>query len=490
MRMIKWCNSTIQILCAKQIDDESHSKLISSSNDQLRIELDFHAMTSNRNHYFNYYFDHRFDHHLKSERNQQTRRRDDWVDDVEAVWRRWNQIIVLEDEFWLMTITLNKWVDHFECMRRLSQLNENKDDYIKKSKFSHLINRQKEKFNLYSINQIRFDSYELDLHLKLSLSQAFFELIFFSSSFFTKVSFLNNISNCISNKMIVVLIKSSDWDEWILIINFMTRRSDIDEYMNLIKSKSFELVKSKMSIFSSIKSEIISFKNLIKDERRDLLMMRNNFKKMMRTFKKKFEALKTLNLHILITVDQSNLIYLMNEDTNIVFRKLTILKKRLALTNRIREMKMIQRYRDLQQFSKHQQLNRWLILWEQMYAKTTRLKLFDIQKHRVLFDFLNALRIVDDAFVIDKKMSRDKTTSIFKRVKIEANHHISLKMKSHHVISRLASCILQFVKLDRWESLTRFLHYSYYYYWFRDHFCFLSSLRDSYELDTSLANSS
>ncbi len=38
-----------------------------------------------------------------------------------------------------------------------------------------------------------------------------------------------------------------------------------------------------------------------------------------------------------------------------------------------------------------------------MYAETTRLKLSDIQRHRALFDFLNALRIVDVAFVVDRK---------------------------------------------------------------------------------------
>ncbi len=114
MRMIRWCSSTIQILSAKRLDDESHSRFISSSDDQLRIELDLQAMTSNRDHYFDHYFDHHFDHHLRSERNQQTRRRDDWIDDVEAVWQRWNQIIVLEDELWLMTITLSRWIEHSE----------------------------------------------------------------------------------------------------------------------------------------------------------------------------------------------------------------------------------------------------------------------------------------------------------------------------------------------------------------------------------------
>jgi hypothetical protein len=218
------------------------------------------------------------------------------------------------------------------------------------------------------------------------------------------MSFSNNILNFTAYKtIIVVLIKSFDWNEWILIINFMIRRGGIDAYVNLIKLESLESVKFEMSIFFIIKSEVTSSKNLTEDERRDLLMMRDDFKKTMRTYREKFEALKALNLHILITVDRSNLIYLMNED--IVFRKLTILKKRLALTNRIREMKIIRRYRDLQHGLKHQQLNRWLMKWKQVYAETTRLKLSDIQRHRALFDFLNALRTVDVTFVTDREVS-------------------------------------------------------------------------------------
>jgi hypothetical protein len=38
-----------------------------------------------------------------------------------------------------------------------------------------------------------------------------------------------------------------------------------------------------------------------------------------------------------------------------------------------------------------------------MYAKTIRLNIFDVQDHRCLYDFLNALRTIDVTFVIDRK---------------------------------------------------------------------------------------
>jgi hypothetical protein len=71
------------------------------------------------------------------------------------VWRRWDQITVLEDEVWLMTVTLSRWVGHPECMRRLPRLNGSKNGYIEGPKFPHLVDRQREQFSLYHPNQIR-----------------------------------------------------------------------------------------------------------------------------------------------------------------------------------------------------------------------------------------------------------------------------------------------------------------------------------------------
>jgi hypothetical protein len=65
-----------------------------------------------------------------------------------------------------------------------------------------------------------------------------------------------------------------------------------------------------------------------------------------------------------------------------------------------------------------------------MYAETTRLKLSDIQKHRVLFDFLNALRIVDVAFVVDReiiledKIHRNENPPTLKDLLINFRNHL------------------------------------------------------------------
>jgi hypothetical protein len=44
-----------------------------------------------------------------------------------------------------------------------------------------------------------------------------------------------------------------------------------------------------------------------------------------------------------------------------------------------------------------------LLNWEKMYAKTIRLNIFDVQEDRCLYVFLNALKIIDVIFVVDKE---------------------------------------------------------------------------------------
>ncbi len=137
-----------------------------------------------------------------------------------------------------------------------------------------------------------------------------------------------------------------------LIIETMIRRNDVQKYVNLIRFtvESTESVKSSILTFFTIKLDAIKSDDLSIDQQRDLAILRENHKKTLRTYREKIETLKNLNLFILTSVNQFNLLYLRNQIT--IFQKLLVLKKRLALTNRIRELKVIRKYKDLQQTSK------------------------------------------------------------------------------------------------------------------------------------------
>ncbi len=203
------------------------------------------------------------------------------------------------------------------------------------------------------------------------------------------------------SKTVVTLKESDDWDEWFLIIEAMIKRENIQKYTNLIKIESAESIKSVTPTFFSVRPDAAFSKNLTKDERRDLIIMREDHREKLRTYRERTEALKQLNVYILITVDRSNLLYLKEQNT--IFRKLSALKKRLAPTNRIRKLEVVRKYRDLQRAPKNQQLDHWLLNWEKVYSDASALNLSDVQRHRCLFDFLNSLRSIDMTFVTDKE---------------------------------------------------------------------------------------
>ncbi len=140
-----------------------------------------------------------------------------------------------------------------------------------------------------------------------------------------------------------------------MIVKTMIKRDDVERYVNLTKIESAESIEFDLSIFFTIKLGATNFTDLSIDEQRDLAIMREDYKKKMRRYKERIDALKNLNIFILTSVDRFNLIYLRNQKT--IHQKLSALKKRLVFTNRVRKVEMIRKYKNLQKALKHQQMN-------------------------------------------------------------------------------------------------------------------------------------
>jgi hypothetical protein len=140
-----------------------------------------------------------------------------------------------------------------------------------------------------------------------------------------------------------------------MIVKTMTKRDNVERYVNLIKIESAEFIELDLFIFFTIKLDATNSIDLSIDEQRDLAIMREDYKKKMRKYKKRIDALKNLNIFILTLIDRFNLIYLKNQKT--IHQKLSALKKRLVFTNRVRKLEVIRKYKDLQRAFKHQQMN-------------------------------------------------------------------------------------------------------------------------------------
>jgi hypothetical protein len=132
----------------------------------------------------------------------------------------------------------------------------------------------------------------------------------------------------------------------------MTKRDDVEKYVNLIKIESAEFIEFDLFIFFTIKLDATNSIDLSIDEQRDLAIMREDYKKKMRKYKERIDVLKNLNIFILISIDRFNLIYLRNQKT--IHQKLSMLKKRFASTNRVRKLEIVRKYKNLQRTLKHQ----------------------------------------------------------------------------------------------------------------------------------------
>ncbi len=140
-----------------------------------------------------------------------------------------------------------------------------------------------------------------------------------------------------------------------MIVKTMTKRDDVERYVNLIKIEFAEFIELDLFIFFTIKLDATNSIDLSIDEQRDLAIMREDYKKKMRKYKKRIDALKNLNIFILISINRFNLIYLKNQKT--ISQKLSALKKRLVFTNQVRKLEVIRKYKNLQRALKHQQMN-------------------------------------------------------------------------------------------------------------------------------------
>jgi hypothetical protein len=215
-----------------------------------------------------------------------------------------------------------------------------------------------------------------------------------------------------------------------MIVKTMIKRDDVEKYVNLIKIESAKFIELDLSIFFTIKFDATNSTELSTDEQRDLVILREDYKKKMRKYKKRIDALKNLNIFILTSVDRFNFIYLKDQKT--IHQKLSALKKRLVFTKRVRKLEMIRKYKDLQRTSKHQQMNQWLLNWEKIYAKTKRLNLSDVQNDRCAYDFLNALRTMNLSFVFEREtilnheMNQDKFSTSIKIFLKEFRNHLRI----------------------------------------------------------------
>jgi hypothetical protein len=85
------------------------------------------------------------------------------------------------------------------------------------------------------------------------------------------------IINSTISKINLILKKLDDWDEWVMIVKTITKRDDVERYVNLIKIESAESIELDLFIFFTIKFDATNSTDLSIDEQRDLAIMREDY---------------------------------------------------------------------------------------------------------------------------------------------------------------------------------------------------------------------
>jgi hypothetical protein len=125
----------------------------------------------------------------------------------------------------------------------------------------------------------------------------------------------------------------------------MAKRGRVSEYVDLSTLEPAELEEPAIPTFSTVKPGAASLAELDQTEQRELSMLREDFKIILRTYREKRDALNDIEQHIMTTVDRTNILYLDGADT--AYQKLVALKNRLAPTDRARKLEVRRRYQDL-----------------------------------------------------------------------------------------------------------------------------------------------
>jgi hypothetical protein len=153
-------------------------------------------------------------------------------------------------------------------------------------------------------------------------------------------------------------------------------------------------------------------KDLSANKREDLKYRCEVFRHELVTYRRKKEALQDIHNFILTTIARQHILYIANKDS--VYQILSALKKRIAPTDRARELEVTRQYRDLQKAPKNQQIKKWIEQWEKIHADAENLDLLDIKNGRPLYDFLNAVRTISPGFadtkigIINKRLAENK----------------------------------------------------------------------------------
>ncbi len=195
-----------------------------------------------------------------------------------------------------------------------------------------------------------------------------------------------------------MLNRPSDWHSWIAIINWKASDAEIEKFVDLSSAEAPAPLEEPMKpLMSAINKDAKTIDDLKTPCEQTLhQMVDDDYKWELATYKKKVAAIAALRSYILSTVSRPHRVYIRNKNTPWLMLK--ALKLRFAPTKRAYELELVQQYRELQKGPRGQELEAWIMKYDNICTRMESAGVPEIQGDGAIFDFLRTIKAVDPSY--------------------------------------------------------------------------------------------
>jgi len=152
---------------------------------------------------------------------------------------------------------------------------------------------------------------------------------------------------------------------------------------------------------SSLTPPAEDFNNLTDEQDKSFQRLERVYRLENKRYQEFRRRIEDLDNHIIHTVSRENLAFI-RQDCDTTYLALKALKRQLAPTDRAREIEVADKYNALRKTPRSQDVDKWLANWEIVYQEATMLKIPEVSDNRSLFDFLNAIKGLNETFSTTK----------------------------------------------------------------------------------------
>jgi hypothetical protein len=193
----------------------------------------------------------------------------------------------------------------------------------------------------------------------------------------------------------VILNDPRDWRIWYDSIKTTAREYGVLEHVDVDAPQPTPLQRPVFPCVQDVNRVATSVTQLKSEEYNELQYLERRYKDQVEIWKEKKRALVAIQEYINSSVSSKLREFLV--DVESVYARVAELKSRVAPTDAARRQELIRQYRNLLKPPRSNHMD-WLSQWERLSTEAIKLNLLDVQGSQPLYDFLSAVKSLDESW--------------------------------------------------------------------------------------------